>query len=159
MRTRTKTLHHRAARAERHELLRAEPIPSVGLCTILGGEGEHCRIRTASGEQLVPLDASVDPLLLEEARLAGARALLELGPGGPRLVGVVQTSRSLRIDRQGVVETKVERFSVQARKEAVLKTLGAFLRLDGGEVELRGVRTLLRAREMAKVLARIISLN
>lgn len=159
MRTRVKTVHHRTGRAERHELLRPEAIPSVGLCTVLGSEGERWRIRTAVGEQLVPLDASVDPLLLEEARLSGARALLELGPAGPRLVGVVQTSRALRIDREGVVDARVERFSLQARKEAVLKTFTAFLQLKGGDVELRGVRTLVRAREMAKVLARIISLN
>jgi len=75
------------------------------------------------------------------------------------LVGVVQTSRALRIDREGVVEAEVERFSLQARSEAVLKTASAFLQLKAGEVELRGIRTLVRAREMAKVLARIISLN
>jgi hypothetical protein len=41
----------------------------------------------------------------------------------------------------------------------VLKTVSALLQLRAGEVELRGIRTLIRAREMAKVLARIISLN
>ncbi|HET6984715.1 MAG TPA: hypothetical protein VFI53_21405, partial [Myxococcaceae bacterium] len=131
----------------------------VALGTVLGSEGERWRIRMAGSEQLLPLDPSVDPLLLEEARLSGARALLELGPGGPRLVGVVQTSRALRIDREGTVDETVERFSVQARKEALLRTLSSFLRLKDGEVELRGIRTLVRAREMAKVLARIISLN
>jgi hypothetical protein len=105
------------------------------------------------------LDPSVDPLLVEEARGSGARVLLELGSAASVLVGVVQTSRALRIDREGVVEAEVERFSLQARSEAVLKTASAFLQLKAGEVELRGIRTLVRAREMAKVLARIISLN
>jgi hypothetical protein len=131
----------------------------VGLGTVLGAEGSRWRVRTATGELVVPLDPSVDPLLIEEARGSGARVLLELGPPGPVLVGVLQTSRSLRIDRDGLVEAVVERFSLQARSEAVIKTVSAFLQLRAGEVELRGIRTLVRAREMAKVLARIISLN
>ena len=48
--------------------------------------------------------------------------LLELIQGGPALVGVLQTSRALRVDRDGVVDAQVERFSVQARSEAILKT-------------------------------------
>ncbi len=85
--------------------------------------------------------------------------LVEVGPRGATVVGVVQTSRALHIDRRGVVEAEVERFSIQSRTEAVLKTFSAYLHLKAGEAELRGVRTLIRAREMAKVLARIISLN
>jgi hypothetical protein len=159
MRTRTKAAAHRALRSERHALVRPEPVQTVTIGTVLGSEGERWRVRTAAGEQLVPLDCSVDPLLVEEARASGSRVLLEGGPRGLTLVGLVQTSRALRIDPQGVVEAQVERLSIQARQEAVLKTFSAFLKLRGGDVELRGVRTLLRAREMAKVLARIISLN
>jgi hypothetical protein len=159
MRTRAKPASRRAVRTERHEVIRPESMESVALGTVLGQEGERWRVRTGGGEQLLPLDPSVDPLLVDEARASGARVLLELGPTGPILVGVVQTSRALQIDRQGVIEAEVERISVQAREEAVLKTFSAFLRLKRGEVELRGVRTLVRAREMAKVLARIISLN
>lgn len=159
MRTRAKTTARRGARSERHELLRADPPPGVALGTVVGSEGARWRIRTGGSEQLLALDPSVDPLLLEEARESGGRVLIEVGPAGPSVVGVVQTSRALRVDRQGVVEASVERLSIHARGEAVLKTFAAFLQLKGGEVELRGVRTLVRAREMAKVLARIISLN
>jgi hypothetical protein len=140
-------------------MLRPESIQSVALGTVLGQEGERWRVRTAAGEQLLPLDPSVDPLLVDEARAAGARVLLEVGPTGAFVVGVVQTSRALQIDRRGVIDAVVERLSLQAREEVVLKTFSAFLQLKRGEVELRGVRTLVRAREMAKVLARIISLN
>ena len=159
MRTRAKSASRRGVRTERHEVLRPEPMQSVALGTVLGQEGDRWRVRTGAGEQLLPLDPSVDPLLVDEARASGARVLLELGPTGPILVGVVQTSRALQIDRRGVIEAEVERLSIQAREEAVLKTVSAFLQLKRGEVELRGVRTLVRAREMAKVLARIISLN
>lgn len=159
MRTRAKTATLRVLDSGRALTPRPEPAPGVGLGTVLAAEGSGWRVRTAAGERVVSLDLSVDPLLVEEARLSGARVLLELGPTGAVLVGVVQTSRALRIDRDGVVEAEVERFSLHARSEAVLKTVSAFLQLKAGEVELRGIRTLVRAREMAKVLARIISLN
>ena len=161
MRTRAKPASLRMVRTERPTLHRAEPAPvqGIALAMVLGGEGERWRVRTGTGERDVFLDPSVDPLLVEEARCSGGRVLLDLGPGRPTLVGVLQTSRALRVDRAGVVDAQVERFSVQARSEAVLKTFASFLRLHGGEAELRGVRTLLRAREMAKVLARIIALN
>ncbi len=159
MRTRAKTATLRVLDSGPAPALPPEPMQGVGLGAVVGAEGSRWRVRTAAGEVLVPLDPSVDPLLVEEARASGARVLLERGPGGAVLVGVVQTSRALRIDRDGVVEAEVERFSLQARSEAVLKTVSAFLQLKAGEVELRGIRTLVRAREMAKVLARIISLN
>lgn len=153
----------RRSRSVRRETPRVEPEsrpePGIALGRVLEGAGGRWRVRTGTGEVWATLDASVDPLLVEEARGSGARVLLEPGADGPVLVGVLQTSRALRIDRSGVVEAEVERFSVQARTEAVLKTLAAYLRLDRGDAELRGVKTLVRAREMAKVLARIISLN
>ena len=159
MRTRPKTATRRGTRPERHEVPRPEPMQGVVLGTVLGREGDRWQVLTSSGEPLLPLDPSVDPLLVEEARASGARVLVEMGPQGATVVGVVQTSRALQIDRRGVVEAQVERFSIQARGEAVLKTFSAYLQLKAGEAELRGVRTLIRAREMAKVLARIISLN
>lgn len=159
MRTRAKTATLRVLEPGRASVTRPEAAPGVGLGTVLGREGSGWRVRTRAGDLVAVLDPSVDPLLVEEARGSGARVLLELGSAASVLVGVVQTSRALRIDREGVVEAEVERFSLQARSEAVLKTASAFLQLKAGEVELRGIRTLVRAREMAKVLARIISLN
>jgi len=138
---------------------RPEPVQGVALGTVLGREGDRWRVTSPAGEALLPLDPSVDPLLVDEACACGARVLVEVGPRGATLVGVVQTSRALRIDRRGVVNAVVERLSIQARTEAVLKTFSAYLQLKAGDAELRGVRTLVRAREMAKVLARIISLN
>src|SRR5262249_39425160 len=122
MRARPKTASRRATRPERHELLHPEPIQGVALGTVLGREGDRWRVLSTGGEHLrLPLDPSVDPLLVEEACASGARVLVEVGPRGATVVGVVQTSRSLQIDRRGVVEAHVERLSIQTRGEAVLK--------------------------------------
>ena len=93
-----------------------------------------------------------------EALAEGSRVLVEAGPS-PVVVGVVQTSRALRVNRQGAVDATVERFQVQARQSATLKTASAFLQVKGAEVELYGTRILTRAREVAKILARMINLN
>jgi hypothetical protein len=135
------------------------PLPGVSLARLIAPQGEGWLVRLGAEEQLASVDPSVDPLLLLEAQASGARVLLEMSALGAMVVGVVQTSRALRIDRTGQVEVQVERLSVQARTEVVLKTFAASLQLKAGEVEIRGVRTLIRARELAKVLARMISLN
>jgi hypothetical protein len=130
----------------------------VLLATVVAEEATGWRVRIGSQEQVLPLDASVDPALMRQALEEGARVLVE-NSGTLTVVGVVQTARSLRVDRQGVVDAVVERFSLQARLGATLQTSSAFMRVKGSEVELYGTRVLTRAREVAKVLARMISLN
>lgn len=131
----------------------------VSLARLLAAHGDGWLIRLGALEQLASIDPAVDPALLGEAYQAGARVLVEVDQGAPTVVGVVQTSRTLRIDRTGRVEAQVEKLTIQARTEVVLKTFAASLQLKADEVEVRGVRVLLRAREVAKVLARMISLN
>jgi hypothetical protein len=130
----------------------------VLLATVLAEEAGGWRVRIGKQEQVVPLDACVDPALMHEALADGARVLVEAG-AAPVVVGVVQTSRALRVDRQGGVDAAVERFQIQARQSATLKTGTAFMQVKGAEVELYGTRVLTRAREVAKILARMINLN
>lgn len=139
---------------------KAQPLPTgaVLLATVLAEEPGGWRVRIGAQERVVPLDASVDPALVREALADGTRVLLEAGDS-PVVVGVVQTSRVLRVDRRGGVDASVERFQVQARQGVTLKTAAAFMQVKGAEVELYGTRVLTRAREVAKILARMINLN
>jgi hypothetical protein len=130
----------------------------VLLATVLAEEPEGWRVRIGTRESVLPLDASVDPALVREALEDGARVLVESAES-PVVVGVVQTSRALRVDRQGSVKAEVEQFSLRARLGATLQTHSAFLRVKGSEVELYGKQVVTRAREVAKILARMISLN
>lgn len=134
------------------------PTGAVLLATLVAEEVEGWRVRMGTQERVLPLDPSVDPALMREAHQEGARVLVE-NSNAPVVVGVVQTSRALRVDRQGAVKAEVERFSVHARLEATLKTSAAFMRVKGSEIELYGQQVLTRAREVAKILARMISLN
>jgi hypothetical protein len=131
---------------------------AVLLATVLAEEAKGWRVRLGARELVLALDASVDPALVREALEDGARVLVEAS-ASPVVVGVVQTSRALRVDRRGVVDAEVERFQLQARQGATVKTSGAFVQVKGSEVELYGTRILTRAREVAKILARMINLN
>ncbi|AGC41707.1 hypothetical protein MYSTI_00349 [Myxococcus stipitatus DSM 14675] len=138
----------------------AQPVSdgAVRLATLLAEEPQGWRVRLGARELVLSLDASVDPALMHEALEDGARVLVEAS-ATPVVVGVVQTSRALRVDRQGRVDAQVERFELQARQGATVKTSGAFLQVKGSDVELYGTRILTRAREVAKILARMINLN
>jgi len=130
----------------------------VCLGILLRKEEEGWRVRVGRDERVIPVDASVDPALIVEAFADGTRVVIDASHS-PAIVGVIQKSRVLRISPDGAVEAKLERFSIEASKEAVIKTMSAFLQLKGGEVELYGLRLVSRAREAAKILARIIHLN
>ncbi|MFY1829225.1 hypothetical protein ACN47A_25125 [Myxococcus fulvus] len=131
---------------------------AIRLATVLAEESSGWRVRLGTKEQVLSLDASVDPGLVREALESGARVLVELS-APPMVVGVVQTSRALRVNRQGRVEAQVEKFDLYSREGATMKTSGAFMQVKGSEVELYGTRILTRAREVAKILARMINLN
>lgn len=144
--------------AQRKQAPAPLPAGTVLLATVLAEEPQGWRVRIGTREQVLPLEPSVDPALVREAMEEGARVLVE-GSEPPVVVGVVQTSRALRVDRQGAVKAEVERFFIHARLGATLKTSAAFLRVKGSEAELYGHRVITRAREVAKILARMISLN
>lgn len=155
-----KPARQRARRPAQARKQAAAPLPAgvVLLATVVAEEAQGWRVRIGAREHVLPLDPSVDPALVREALEEGARVLVE-GAEAPVVVGVVQTSRALRVDRQGSVKAEVERFSLHARLGATVKTSSAFLRVKGSEVELYGQQVLTRAREVAKILARMISLN
>lgn len=132
--------------------------PPVQLGVVVAREGDRWRVRVGREERLLSRDASVDEALVDEAMATGARVVVDLDEG-PAVVGVLLTRRALTVTPDGDVEASVRRFKVSARDEAVLQTPGAFVRAKGDEVELFGARVLTRAREVARILARMIKLN
>ncbi len=121
------------------------------------GDGRW-RVRVGGVEREAAVDASVDPALLDDAAAQGARALLDAGEGLV-IVGVVLTARPVSHARDGSVTVRAPRVVVEAASEALVKTPWSFLRLNQSEVEIAGVKVLTRAREVAKILARVIALN
>lgn len=103
-------------------------------------------------------DDGVDPALLEEAKEAGARVLVDAS-ATPLIVGVVATRRALSIDADGRVAAKVRSIELSADEEIVFRIPGAFLRAKAREVEVYGERVLTRARNLAKIMAAMIKLN
>jgi hypothetical protein len=92
------------------------------------------------------------------ARASGARVVVESGAPAC-LAGVLLSSRPVVVNRAGDVEVAARRFLVRAGEEAVLATARSFVRVASEEVELYGQRVLARAREVAKILGRLIALN
>jgi hypothetical protein len=107
-------------------------------------------------EKEIPIDASVDPALLDEAFAIGARVLVD---GGASIVGAVATRRAMSIDPDGRVSAKVKSLEVVAEDQVLLQTPGAFVRAKAREVEIYGDRVMTRARDLAKILAAMIKLN
>jgi hypothetical protein len=136
----------------------APRLPAVGLGTLVAREGDRWRVRVAGAEHPLAVDAAVDPALLDEALASGARVLVD-GAGDGAVVGVVLTARPVAYGRDGALEVAAPRVTVDAGESVVLKTPWAFMQLRQGEAELYGNKVLLRAREVARVLARMIALN
>jgi hypothetical protein len=130
----------------------------VLLGRLLERDGERWRVHAGGRDVWLEADASVDPALLEGAAASGARVVIEQAPE-PLIVGVVSTGRALGIDRDGAVVAEVERFSITARREVLLRTPGAFLQARGRQLELFGDEVLARGRDLFKVLAAMIRLN
>jgi hypothetical protein len=133
----------------------------VQLGALLGradGEGRW-RVRAGFVELLAQCDPSVDPTLLDEACVNGARVVLDTSAGAPVIVGTLAVSRSLTVSREGDVDAKVRSLKIAAETEALVQTPHAFLRLQGDEVELSGGRVLTRARELLKLLGRMVKVN
>lgn len=125
---------------------------------LLDGDGKTWRVRVGANERMLEAADDVDPALLREVAERQGRVLVDAGP--PALIaGVLQTTRTVSIDRNGDVDAKVNRFQIHAREEAVLRTNDAYARVRDSDVQLAGRKLVLRAREIAKILGRMIALN
>jgi hypothetical protein len=129
----------------------------VTLARLVAREGDRWRATVGGAEVTLGRDPSVDPALLDEALAQGARVLVEGAP--PEIVGVLQVARSVRVDREGDVDLRVRRFVVTAAEEALVRTAKAFVQLRDDEAEVFGRRVVVRAREIARVLGRMVQLN
>jgi hypothetical protein len=136
----------------------AVEIAPLALAVVVGLEGDTWRVRLGGVERLAESDAAVDPGLLREAAASGARVVVEWRGGEPMIVGALATTRVLTI-RDDAVEASVKHFRIRARDEVTLKTAGAFVQIKGSEVELYGQRILSRARELSRMIGRMIKLN
>jgi hypothetical protein len=125
---------------------------------LLEGDGKTWRVKIGASERELEAAGDVDPELLREVAERRGRVLVDAGR--PALIaGVLQTSRTIAIDRNGDVDAKVNRFQIHARDEAVLRTNDAYARVRDSDVQLAGRKLVLRAREIAKILGRMIALN
>lgn len=129
----------------------------LGLATLVAPDGARWRVRVGAREHVVDVDPCVDPALLREACAGGARVVVSTDEHV--IVGLLQTARGMTIGRDGAVAAKVTRFDVEAAESATLRTGAAFVRVLGDEVETYGVRVIARARELAKILGRMVKIN
>jgi phosphohistidine swiveling domain-containing protein len=129
------------------------------LAGIVGRAEDRWRVRIGTLEHVVPADPSVDPVLLEEAMRTGARAVLDASGDVPVIVGLLVTTRSLTVDREGVVDAKVRSLRVAAEEEITLKIPRAFFRMQGEQLETYGQQILTRARGVLRLLGVAIKLN
>jgi hypothetical protein len=137
----------------------AQAALSLGVMVAAGPDGRW-RVRAGGAELVAEADRAIDPALLREAIATGARVVLEAAPGAPPVIaGVLATARALTIDRTGAVEAEVRRLALTATEEALLRGPGAFVRLKVDEVELYGKRVVSRARELCRILGRMVKIN
>jgi len=141
------------------EELPAPAALALGVVVAAAPDGRW-RVRAGGAEVTAEADPAIDPALLAEAVASGARVVLETGAGAPPVIaGVLATSRALTIDRSGAVEATVRRLALTATEEALLRGPGAFVRLKVDEVELYGKRVVSRARELCRLLGRMVKIN
>lgn len=130
------------------------------LARLVAHSDQGWRIEVAGAESHVLAAPDVDPALLDEVLARGGRVLVEsTSQGETKIAGVMQTRRAVEIDPDGHVSAKVRSFTVEASGEVLLKTTAAFLRVQAKNVELYGGEVLTRARDAARILGRLITLN
>lgn len=129
------------------------------LAPLLERRGERWCVLLGGTERELETASDVDPSLLDEVAERGGRVLVETVGGTTRIAGVIQTRRALAIDADGAVDASVTSFRVRAKRELLLTTERAFVWVKGQDVELYGREVLTRAKEVAKILGRLISLN
>jgi hypothetical protein len=136
----------------------AAPRGGVALGRLVAREGEGWRVAVGRGTVLAARDPSVDDALLADCAARGARVVLDLD-GPAAIVGALATARPLTVDAQGDVRAKVRVFEVAAEEEATLRTDRAFVQVRGADVETFGRNVITRARELAKLLGRMVKIN
>lgn len=129
--------------------------PPIALATVLREEGDGFVVRVRGAERAAVLDASVDPALVRHAIETGARVVLE----EMAIVGVLMTSPALTIDREGTVRAEVERIELTAKRDVLIKTAGAFVKLEGKRIEQFATEIHTRGRDVVRFLAAVIRLN
>lgn len=133
--------------------------PQITLARVVQSAGEEGWCVQVGRRRLVArVEESVDPALIERALESGARVVVEIDDE-PRIVGTLQTRRAVEIDLDGDLTAKVRRFRVDATEEAMLRTPGAFVRLETHRVETYANQVLARGREVVRLLGAIIKLN
>ncbi|MFN0062277.1 MAG: hypothetical protein ACKVPX_07150, partial [Myxococcaceae bacterium] len=101
----------------------------------------------------------LDPALLEDALARHARVVVDASVAPPVIAGLLMTQRTIVVDAAGGVDAELQHFRVTAREDAMLRTDRAFVRLTSAGVEMLGNRIVVRAREVAKILGRLVKLN
>jgi len=148
--------------------LRALPSwPALSLGTVIGRTDEGgWRVTVGAHEAVASLDAAVDPALIAACAEKRSRVLLSAEPGAPGaagsplvIVGALMTERALTIDRAGHLRADVERISLTARADVLIRNSHTFLRLKGEDVELYGRQIVSRAREVCRILGRLVKIN
>lgn len=130
------------------------------LARLLGRDGERWTLELGGERRAVEAAPEVDPALLAEVLEQGGRVLVEtLSSGAPTIAGVVQTRRAVTVNPDGEVDLEVRAFRVRADREVLLSTARAFVQVKVQDVELYGSEVLTRARKVARILGRLISLN
>lgn len=133
--------------------------PPIQLARLVTEENGRWRIELGGGLQLVDASPDVDPALLRDVAARSGRVLVETADGVPRIAGALQVRRAIEIDENGDVVTTLRSMRVRATREIQLTTERALVWIKGEDVELYGKEVLTRAREVAKILGRLISLN
>jgi hypothetical protein len=132
----------------------------IALARVLGRAPGGWRVQAGGSERLATLDPAVDPALVDEALATGARVVLDTSAlPAAVIVGTLTTARPVSLDRHGDLTVRARRVLLDATERALVRIPGAFVELKKGEVEVYANRVLTRARELAKTLAAMISLN
>lgn len=146
---------HRAERAPM-----PAPVPGLRLGRAVRAEPRGWRLSFGGEEVVASVDPCVATALLEEAARSGARVVVErTESGGHTVVGLLTTERAVTIDRAGDVQAQVRRWKVVASDEVLMQAPGSFLQLKLSEAELYANRVVCRARELTRLLGRMIKLN
>lgn len=149
-----------SATSERPKVVYTQP-PLQLARLIAEEEADGWRIELGGVERVVEASSDVDPALLRDVVRRAGRVLIETlsADGAPRIAGVLQVRRTLEIDEHGDLVASLRSMQVRATREIQLTTERALVWIKGDDLELYGKEVLTRAREVAKILGRLISLN
>ena len=129
-------------------------------------------VGAATPTALATLDVSVDPALIRLCLAKGTPVLLMQATSHQRrgerdlqaasslvIVGALVTERPVSVDRAGVLEADAEQIRLSARGDVLIRSAGSFLRMKSEDVELYGKQVISRAREICRVLGRLVKIN